>query len=203
MHPGHWDVGAVTLKWKWKSPSHVQLFATPWIILSKDFPRILEWVAFPFSRGSSQPRDWTQVSHIAGGIFTSWATREARTLAEALFIFMDANPWLKSDLTNILKSEKSQNIQKREVHLKNTVVAHIPSPFPSTPPSSTKLDFLGTGTGREPAMRWAAWGLWSQQEMRHLQSPVIPRWQVQQPEGLQQTHHHLCDCSVLFIYIKI
>ena len=29
--------------------------------------RILEWVAFTFSRGSSQPRDWTQVSHIAGG----------------------------------------------------------------------------------------------------------------------------------------
>ena len=39
--------------------------------------RILEWVAFPISRGSSQPRDWTQVSHIAGGFFTSWATREA------------------------------------------------------------------------------------------------------------------------------
>ena len=38
--------------------------------------RILGWVAFPFSRGSSQPRDWTQVSHIAGGFFTSWATRE-------------------------------------------------------------------------------------------------------------------------------
>ena len=39
--------------------------------------RILEWVAFPFSRGSSQPRDRTQVSCIAGGYFTSWATREA------------------------------------------------------------------------------------------------------------------------------
>ena len=38
--------------------------------------RILEWVAFRFSRGSSQPRDWTQVSHIAGGFFTNWATRE-------------------------------------------------------------------------------------------------------------------------------
>ena len=37
--------------------------------------RILEWVTFPFSRGSSQPRDWTQVSHTAGGFFTSWATR--------------------------------------------------------------------------------------------------------------------------------
>ena len=32
---------------------------------------IPEWVAFPFSRGSSQPRDQTQVSCIAGGIFTS------------------------------------------------------------------------------------------------------------------------------------
>ena len=33
--------------------------------------RILEWVAFPFSRGSSQPKDRTQVSHIAGGFFAS------------------------------------------------------------------------------------------------------------------------------------
>ena len=34
---------------------------------------ILDWVAIPFSRGSSQLRDWTQVSHIAGWFFTSWA----------------------------------------------------------------------------------------------------------------------------------
>ena len=40
--------------------------------------RILEWVAFPLSRGSSQPRDWTQVFCIAGRYFTSWATREAQ-----------------------------------------------------------------------------------------------------------------------------
>ena len=33
--------------------------------------RILEWVAFPFSRGSSQPRDQTQVSHIVGRFFTN------------------------------------------------------------------------------------------------------------------------------------
>ena len=38
--------------------------------------RILEWVTFPFSRGSSQPLDWTQVSHIASRFFTSWATME-------------------------------------------------------------------------------------------------------------------------------
>ena len=42
--------------------------------------RILEWVAFPFSRGSFQPRDGTQISHIAGGFFTSWATREAQRI---------------------------------------------------------------------------------------------------------------------------
>ena len=40
--------------------------------------RILEWIIIPFSRGSSQPRDQTQASHIAGGFFTSWATREAQ-----------------------------------------------------------------------------------------------------------------------------
>ena len=39
--------------------------------------RILEWVAFPLSRLSSQPRDRTQVSSIASGFF-SWATREAQ-----------------------------------------------------------------------------------------------------------------------------
>ena len=44
--------------------------------------RILEWVALLFSRGSSQPRDWTQVSHFAGRFFTSWATREARGSVE-------------------------------------------------------------------------------------------------------------------------
>ena len=37
--------------------------------------RILKWVTFPFSRGSSQPRDQTQVSPIAGGFFTNWAMR--------------------------------------------------------------------------------------------------------------------------------
>ena len=39
--------------------------------------RILEWVAIFFSRESSQPRDRTQVSHIAGRRFNLWATREA------------------------------------------------------------------------------------------------------------------------------
>ena len=45
--------------------------------------RILEWIAIPFSRGSSQPRDQTQASLIAGRFFTIWATREAQYLSHS------------------------------------------------------------------------------------------------------------------------
>ena len=41
--------------------------------------RIVEWVAVSFSRGSSQPKDQTWFSHIAGRLFTIWATRELST----------------------------------------------------------------------------------------------------------------------------
>ena len=60
---------------RWKSLSHVWLFVTVHGVLQA---RILEWVAFPFSRGSSQLRDGTHVSCIPGRFFTSWATREAQ-----------------------------------------------------------------------------------------------------------------------------
>ena len=65
----------------WRSLSLVQLSATPmdYTVHGILQARILEWVAFPFSRRSSQPRDWTQVSHIEGRFFTSWATREAQS----------------------------------------------------------------------------------------------------------------------------
>ena len=43
--------------------------------------RILEWVAMPSSRGSSQPSDWTHVSGIAGGFFIHWATWEGLTMS--------------------------------------------------------------------------------------------------------------------------
>ena len=46
-------------------------------------PRILEWVAYPFSRGSFWSRNWTRVSYIAGRFFTSWATREAHEVSIA------------------------------------------------------------------------------------------------------------------------
>ena len=64
--------------------SHVQLFvismdcSLPGSSVHRIFQaRVLEWVAISFSRGSSQPRGWTPISHIAGRCFTLWATREA------------------------------------------------------------------------------------------------------------------------------
>ena len=73
----HW-VG-VWKVWKWKLLSRVQLFSDPMDCSPPGSsvhgilqPRMLEWVAYPFSRGSSQPRSWTGVSCIAGEFFTSW-----------------------------------------------------------------------------------------------------------------------------------
>ena len=63
--------------------------------------RILEWVAFLFSRGSSQPRDRTQVSRIAGGFFTSWATGKPKntgvgslSLLQRIFTTQESNQGL-------------------------------------------------------------------------------------------------------------
>ena len=51
-----------------------------WILYQlshKGSPRIVEWVAYPFSSRSSRPRNWTLVSCIAGKFFTNWAIRQA------------------------------------------------------------------------------------------------------------------------------
>ena len=63
---------------------HVLLSATPWTrppgssVHGIFQPRILEWIAIPFSRGSSWLRDQTHVSCISRWIFYLWATREAQ-----------------------------------------------------------------------------------------------------------------------------
>ena len=69
--------------------SRVWLFATPWTVAHQGSSvhgilqaRILKWVAISFSRGSSWPRDRTQVSCIAGRHFNLWATREAPFLID-------------------------------------------------------------------------------------------------------------------------
>ena len=77
----------IYIPWKWKESEVAQSCLTLCDPLDCSPPgssvhgilqaRILEWAAISFSRGSSQPRDWTQVSCIAGRCFNLWATREA------------------------------------------------------------------------------------------------------------------------------
>ena len=63
---------------KWKSLSHVRLFATPWTLIHGILQaRILEWVVFPFPRDLPNPGIKLGVSCIAGEFFTNWAIREA------------------------------------------------------------------------------------------------------------------------------
>ena len=60
-------------------PMHCSLHVGP-SVHGASQARVLEWAAIPFSRGSSQPRDGTQVSRVAGGFFAIGATREAVVL---------------------------------------------------------------------------------------------------------------------------
>ena len=60
--------------------SNLRLLTYRWILYHLNHhgsPRILEWVAYPVSRGTPQPRNWTRVSCIASRFFTSWASQEA------------------------------------------------------------------------------------------------------------------------------
>ena len=78
--PGYWS------GWLFPSPG---IFPTQWSnpglphcrrilyqLSHKESPRILTWIAYPFSSGSSWPRNQTKVSCIAGRFFTNWAIRE-------------------------------------------------------------------------------------------------------------------------------
>ena len=66
--------------------------------------RILQWVAFPFFRGSSHPRDRTQVSCTAGGFFTRWATREATVQ------YLNVLPFLFQMLSKMLDTGRTLSV---------------------------------------------------------------------------------------------
>ena len=79
----------------------------------KGSPRILEWVAYSFSRGSSQPQNQTGVSCIAGGFFTNWAIREALKMREGWAMNPElqgnssggAGDWVKSQVLGNLQGQ--------------------------------------------------------------------------------------------------
>ena len=68
--------------------------------------RILEWVAIPFPRGSSQPKDRTQVSNIAGRFFTVWATQAYMINVLKIFVKILFNLYL---VFNYIKYSQNKN----------------------------------------------------------------------------------------------
>ena len=91
--------------------------------------KILEWVTFPFSRGSCQPRVLTQVSCIAGGFFPSWATREAQEYwSGSLSLLQQTSPTQESNWgvlhcrqfpelsENLTASEMCEDLNKYSVY---------------------------------------------------------------------------------------
>ena len=71
--------------------------------------RILEWVTISFSRGSSQSRDRTQVSHIGGRCFNRWATRQAhlwfRSLHFQVVYYVVIDNWYRYTFAAIKKKK--------------------------------------------------------------------------------------------------
>ena len=75
--------------------------------------RVLEWVAISFSRGSSPPRNRTQVSCIIGRRFTVWATREVYT--HYLYIYIHTHTH-----THTQGLRKNNNVKKETEKSKHT-----------------------------------------------------------------------------------
>ena len=111
-------------------------------------PRILEWVDFPFSRGSSQPRDWTQVSCTAGRFFISWATMEAQ----------NAGVGRLSLLQQIFPTQESRSSQPWIFTGRTVAEAPITGQLMRRADSSQKALRLGKTGGRRrrgrQRMRW-------------------------------------------------
>ena len=102
--------------------------------------RILEWVAIPFCRTSSLPMDQSQVSCIAGGFFTIWATREMA------FMFCCRHPGLE---TKILHYSIHYSIQYCKVH-KSTPLVEDTHTWQCTPDSSVQFSHSVVSDSLQP-----------------------------------------------------
>ena len=116
--------------------------------------RIQEWVAIPFSYGSSWPRDWTWVSCIAGRFFTLWATREAQSLSGPTQLLGEENPrdWTPGEREGRMDAEYSEmqecQNEARDVKKAFTELTHLHSFIYSTAACweySMCCELLGSG----------------------------------------------------------
>ena len=92
----------------------------------KGSPRKLEWVAYPFCRGSSQPRSQSRVSCIAGRFFTNWAIREALKTCQLLFKNSIILPGVVFQVSSWLHPN---SLQSNNTHIKDPKYSDIFSIF--------------------------------------------------------------------------
>ena len=118
--------------------------------------RILEWVAFPFSRGSSQPRDRPQVSHIAGGFFTNCSILYQ--------LSYQGNPLCRKRLVNIC----STNALSCWTSLSGLISKHITLCTHNILSPRLPATFLLAPHHFRPVSRCASWPLWLLSSQRVL-----------------------------------
>ena len=78
-------------------------------------PRILEWIDYTLSRGSSWPRSWTGVSRIAGGFFTSLAIRETHLLQ---YIYI----WLSTKIHKIYQKTRKGTVWRHKAVIQARII---------------------------------------------------------------------------------
>ena len=110
--------------------------------------RIVEWVAMPSSRGSSQPRDWIWVSCTAGGFFTIWATRQA------LFQY-HSNLSSSGEKGAVIMGEPAIKLQEREEERGRETRRAWCHLFP--PPTVTTSRWQVKGLRSEWSYCWVEW----------------------------------------------
>ena len=109
----------------------------PWTVAYQDplsmgilQARIVEWVSMPSSRGSSQPREQTQVSHIADGLFTIWATSSVQ------FSHSVVSDSLRPHELQHARPPRPSPTPTREAHISLLIL------YSSTPNQEEKTNFL-------------------------------------------------------------
>ena len=124
------------MEWKWKWLSHVWLFETPWAIQSMEFSRPEYWseYLFPSPGDFPQPKDQIHASHIAGGFFTSWATRKApwwswvKEEKQPFLTSLSTYSWLQSPEKFILSRHNRGSLARSFIVLWRFVVFTYKSP---------------------------------------------------------------------------
>ena len=79
--------------------------------------RTLEWITIPFSRGSSQLRNQMQVSHIAGRLFTIWATREVPGRSKTTALLSEVKTTVKRSVVTLSLGRLNRQIREDSFRL--------------------------------------------------------------------------------------